>query len=596
MKFQKFAKILQKIEETSSRNAMIDQVAKLLQSLDKKEVAEAMYLMQGRVVPRFVSLEFNVAGKLMIRALAQVFGLSGEDINNSFKRLGDLGLVAEKNSKKKRSKLSVVDVYNQLYEIASLGGKDSQQGKIDGIADLIKMADSLSCRYIVRMTLGNLRLGFSDKSVLDALSIAAVGDKSKRPLLDKAYGARSDIGFIAEEVLTKGIESLGRIEIEPGVPLASMLCERESSVEKIFERGTAWIVQPKYDGLRCQIHFDAKGFRLQAEGGRQKQLIKGEKEKVRIFSRNLESLTKMFPDVVEAVSKLGVKSIILDTEAVGYNEKTEEFYPFQETIQRRRKYEVKRLASKIPVKVFAFDILYLDGKDLSELGLKKRLEILEKVIAKGGSQDVIEFAPSDEVTSPDIFEEKLEEYIERGIEGVIAKNPESKYEPGKRGFDWIKFKKSAKGYLVDNVDAVVLGYYSGRGARAKFGIGAILVGVLNKKSNKFESIAKVGTGIKDEEWGVIKKRLDKISAKKLPTDAEVSKGLKPHVCVKPEVVVVIDADEITKSPNHRAGFSKGKGYSLRFPRLKEFDRRDREAEDITTVDEIERLYKLQGKG
>lgn len=594
MKFKNFAKVLQTIESTSGRNEMIDQVADLLRKLDKQEISEAMYLIQGRVVPRFVSLEFNVANKLMMRALAKAFDTGVKEINNLFSKLGDLGLVAEKKSKLKKSTLDVMGVYKRLFDIASLGGKDSQQGKIDGIADLIKAADSLSCRYIVRMTLGNLRLGFSDKSVLDALSIAAVGDKSKRILLDKAYGARSDIGFISEEVLSKGINSLKKINVEVGFPIAAMLCEREGSIEEIFKRNSTWIVQPKYDGLRCQIHYDTKGFRLKVEGGKQKQLLEGEKEKVRIFSRNLENLTRMFPDVAEAVSKLGVRSIVLDSEAVGYDDKTGKSIPFQETIQRKRKYEVKKLSLSVPVRVFAFDIMYLNGKDLSEVALKERLDILQKVISKKRDQKVIEFAQSDNVEDTDTFEEKFKEYVVKGIEGVVAKNSDSSYEPGKRGFDWIKFKKSAKGYLVDNVDAVVLGYYHGRGARAKFGIGAILVGVLNKENKNFESIAKVGTGIKDDEWKIIKKRLDSISVEKVPSEVEVSSVLKPDVLVKPEVVVVVDADEITKSPSHKAGFRKGKGYSLRFPRLKEFDRKDKTADNITTVVEIERLYKLQG--
>lgn len=591
MQFQDFAKTLQKIEETSGRNEMIDLVANLLKQLEKKEVAEAMYLMLGRVVPKFVAFEFNVARKLMMRALAKAFDTPLEVITSSFGKLGDLGLVGEAKSKRKSSPLKVLEVYQQLCEVASLGGADSQRGKVSGIADLIKSCDSLSVRYVIRMILGNLRLGLSDKSILDALSIASVGDKSKRKLLDRAYGARSDIGLIAEQVLTNGIESVEKMHIVPGIPVAAMLCERESSIDKIYKRGERWVVQPKYDGLRCQIHYNAKGFRQEALDDAQKHLLGKEKEKARIFSRNLENLTHMFPDVTEAVRKLGVESIILDSEAVGYDSKTGELFPFQETIQRKRKYEVKKMVKAVPVCIFAFDVLSLNGKDLSEQTLEERLKVLKEVIRKGTDQKIIEFTQSDLACDPDVFAEKFEEHVEKGIEGVVAKSPEGQYEPGKRGFDWIKFKKSAKGYLIDNVDAVVLGYYRGRGARAKFGIGAILVGVLNKKTNKFESIAKVGTGIKDEEWGVIKKRLDSIAIDKVPSNVDVAKELEPDVIVKPEVVVVVDADEITKSPNHRAGFVEGKGYSLRFPRLKEFDRKDKGPEDITTVSEIERMSK-----
>lgn len=574
---------------------MIEILARLLKSLEKDEIAETLYLMQGRVVPRFIPLEFNVARRLIMRSLAEAFLLEAETIEDSFKELGDLGLVVEKLQKSTKSSLTIKEVYQLLYDIAILGGTGSQEAKVGKIADLIKSCDSVSSKYVIRMILGNLRLGLSDKSALDALSIASVGDKSYREVLDKAYGARSDIGFIAEEIFMKGIEVLEDIKFVAGVPIASMLCERESTIKKIMERGDEWIVQPKYDGLRCQIHYDRSGFKGVSYQISQGELLECGLENARIFSRNLENLTNMFPDIVKAIEKLGIDSVILDSEAVGYDHKTKEFIPFQETIQRKRKYKIAELAKEVPIKVFAFDILYLDNKDLSELELNERLKILEKILKHGKTEDIIEFTPSRKVRSVESFEEIFEEYVALGVEGIVAKLPASLYEPGKRGFDWIKFKKSAKGHLIDNVDAVVLGYYKGRGARAKFGIGAILIGVLNKGNGNFESIAKVGTGIKDEEWGRIRKRLDDISQKKKPSIVDVAKMLQPDVWVRPEVVVVVDADEVTKSPNHKAGFSKGKGYSLRFPRLKEFDRKDKASEDVTTVKEIGDMFKLQYK-
>jgi DNA ligase-1 len=593
MQFSKFSKILQQLEKTSSRNEMTSIAVNLLKSLSKDEVAEAMYLMQGRVVPRFVALEFNVAGKLMIQAIAKAFETSIKNVTKSSKKVGDLGIVCEKLNKKKSSSISVIDVYNKLYKIASFGGSGSQEAKVTSIADLITSLDNLSSKYIARIIIGNLRLGLSDKTILDALSVLRTGDKSKRELLDKAYGARGDIGFIAEEVVSRGLKSIENINVEPGIPIASMNCEREETIKKILERmdGKA-ILQPKYDGLRAQVHFSEKEFKIANFIRKsQKEFLKS-KENVRIFSRNMEDLTSMFPDVQSAMKKFKVRSIILDCEAVGLDPKTKEYIPFQETIQRKRKYDVKKVAKDIPVKLFAFDLLYINGKDMSGLALKKRLESLEKILKKS-KQDVIEFAPSDVVTKEKEFKKILSKYITTGLEGVIAKDINEKYYPGKRGFEWIKFKKSAAGHLIDEVDTVALGYYRGRGARAKFGIGAILIGVLNKREGKFESIAKVGTGIKDEEWPKFKKRLDKISTDESPKNVSVSKELETDVWVSPEVVIVVEADEITKSPNHKAGFSEGKGYSLRFPRLKEFDRKDKSAKDITSVGEIKKMYKMQ---
>jgi DNA ligase-1 len=574
---------------------MTELLVRLLKAFKKSEVAEAMYLMQGRVVPRFIDLEFNVAGKLMIKAIAKAFKKSVEDVNSLFSKLGDLGIVCEKINGRKSSKHSIMDVYKKLYEVASLEGTGSQEGKISKISDILKVSDSLSSKYIVRIVIGNLRLGLSDKTVLDALSFIIAGDKSTREILDKAYGARSDIGFLAEEVIDKGIKVLKKVTITPGVPIASMNCEREDTIEKILKRMEKTILQPKYDGLRTQVHFSRKGFRkLEVVIKDQKKLFGTKTGVVRIYSRNLENLTRMFPDVAEIMSKFRVESIIFDSEAVGYDPKGKGYIPFQETIQRRRKYDIKKIAKSVPIKLFAFDILYLNGRDLSDLALTKRLDILKKVI-KRSKQDIVEFAPSDDVKEVKEFETISRRYIKGGLEGVIAKSPEGKYYPGKRSLEWIKFKKSAAGHLVDDIDTVVLGYYKGRGARARFGIGAMLVGVLNKRRSKFESIAKVGTGIKDDEWKNIKSTLDKLQTKQIPRNVNVDKGLIPDVWVNPKIVTVVAADEITLSPSHKAGFSKGKGYSLRFPRLKEFNRKDKGAEDITTVNEIRKMYKMQGR-
>ncbi|MDD3647200.1 MAG: ATP-dependent DNA ligase [Candidatus Dojkabacteria bacterium] len=592
MKFQQFSKILNRIEATSSRNDMTDLLVDMLKNLSKGEVDEALYLMQGRVVPRFIPLEFNVARKLMIRALSQAFRVGTDEIQEQFNELGDLGLVAQKRIEKQASDITILDVYQQLKDMALVEGKDSQQIKLAKISDLIKICDHLSGRYVTRMILGNLRLGVSDKSILDALSILAVGNKSKREALDKAYGVRNDIALIAGEVISKGIAGLDKITVLPGVPVASMLCEREATLGKILERIPKPIVQPKYDGLRAQIHYDQKGLSIEDSSvGRQHHMLANKGSNVAIYSRNLEALTNMFPDVVADVAKLGVKSLVLDGEIIAYDESTDQFLPFQETIQRRRKHDIGKKLTQVPVRLYVYDILYLDGRDLLDEYFQDRNDILENIIKRRKGEGLVFLTPSVNVNKLKGIESTFYKYVEEGLEGIIVKNPKSLYLPAKRGYDWIKYKKSSKGYVVDTVDAVVLGYYKGRGSRSKFGIGALLIGILDKKRKTFQSIAKVGTGIKDEEWIKFRKRLDGISLGKKPTEVEVLKNLEPDVWVEPRVVVEVESDEITRSPNHMAGFDGEMGYSLRFPRLKLFDRIDKTPERITTVKEIEKWYK-----
>jgi len=187
------------------------------------------------------------------------------------------------------------------------------------------------------------------------------------------------------------------------------------------------------------------------------------------------------------------------------------------------------------------------------------------------------------------MKEIFENYVKKGLEGIILKNPEAVYQPGKRGFDWIKYKKSSKGYVVDTIDAVVMGYYSGRGVRSKFGIGAILIVIYNEKRDKFETIAKVGTGIKDDDFIKIKKRLDELQTEQMPEDYDVVKLLKPDKWVLPEIVCTVEADEITKSKNHTAGAENGVGFSLRFPRLIEFERIDKKGKETNSVEEIKNM-------
>lgn len=592
MKFSEFAKKLNKIEKTDSRNDMTDLVVQMLNNLSEEEVAEAMYLTQGRVAPKYVDLEFNIASKLMQKSITVAFGKDENKVKEEYDSSGDLGLVAEKLCEKKSSKVKLMEVFTRLKEVASFEGEGSQDAKIDTFADLLNDVDRLSARYLVRIVLGNLRLGLSDKTVLDALSIYAVGDKSKREVFDKAFGARNDLGSIAELLVKKGLERVEKIKIVPGFPIAPMLCEREDTIDKIFERMNKVAMQPKYDGLRCQLHFESDGFEKRKEMSvQQNGLFKKEDEKVRVFSRNLETLSDMFPDIKKGAQLLGCKSFILDGEIIGWDENTGSFMPFQWTIQRRRKYKVKDTKSKVPVRLFVFDILYLDGKDLTQLPLIERLTKLENIIDLSKTKK-LQVTPTDYFEDEQEGKDKFHLYINKDLEGIIAKDPNSKYELGKRSLEWIKFKRAAQQGLADTIDCVVLGYYYGRGTRAKFGIGAILVGVLNKKAEAYVSIAKVGTGIKDEQWSNIKNRLDSIKVSSRPKNYKVADEVQCDVWVEPDVVVEVEADEITRSEVH-ATDKDGKGYSLRFPRLKVFDRADKSAREVTSLSEIEKLFNLK---
>ncbi len=298
----------------------------------------------------------------------------------------------------------------------------------------------------------------------------------------------------------------------------------------------------------------------------------------------------MFPDIIEGVLKqIKADSIILDSEGLAYNPESEEFLPFQETTKRRRRHGIEDAAKTLPLKAFVFDIMYINGKSLVDTPLSERLQIMAKAI--DGDEVLIE-QPGIFMNDAAKMDAMLQDALTKGLEGLIVKRPDSLYEAGARNFNWIKLKRHSSGELKDTIDCVILGYIFGRGKRADFGAGALLVGVYDKEKDEFVTVSKIGTGLTDEEWREIHRRADKIKVDHKP--ARVNAVMEPSVWIKPEIVIEVLADEITKSPTHTAGKTDTEpGYALRFPRLVKFRDADKRAEDSTTVSELVKMYSAQ---
>jgi DNA ligase-1 len=393
-----------------------------------------------------------------------------------------------------------------------------------------------------------------------------------RPPIERAYNVCSDLGQVARVFKAEGVDALVKIQVEVGNPVRMALAERAKNAEDIVTRLGKCAIENKYDGLRCQVHKQG--------------------DAVRIFSRNLEETTTMFTDIVEGIRKqIKARTAILEGEALSYDPETGEFHPFQVTMQRKRKYDLEEMTVKFPLRLVAFDLLYFDGKDFTGQAYSKRHATLESIIAPGERVEI-----SQHLVTQDAKE--IEKYfmsaITSGLEGIMAKRLDSKYQAGARNFNWIKLKRSYQGHLSDTVDGVVVGYLRGRGMRARFGIGALLVAVYDDRQDKFATIAKIGTGFSDTEWPKMRALLDKIAVERQP--ARVEAVLTPDVWVEPKYVIEMQADEITRSPIHTAGkVGDEPGYALRFPRVVGFVRTDRKAEDATTVKEILKMFEKQGK-
>ncbi|MBI4036178.1 ATP-dependent DNA ligase [Candidatus Daviesbacteria bacterium] len=576
MLFSKLSQYFEHLEETSSRLALIDILTELFSQVEFNEIGHVSYLIQGRVGPFFEPLEIGMSEKLVAASIARAYEIDREEVLKEYGMVGDLGLVALRLSKKSKGKsksdLSVNEVFETLRNIAKMTGEGTVEKKVSTLSELLSKVESVGAKHLVRIPLGVSRLGIGDPTILDAFAKLKLGDKSKRKLLEGAYNKTSDLGLIGETLWSKGLEGIEKLDVTVGRPIRSQLAERLPTTEKVIEKLGVVNAQRKLDGFRVQVHKDGAN--------------------VRLFSRNLEETTPMFPEIVEGAKKqIKAKTAILDSEAIGFNPTSDEFLPFQETTQRRRKYEIDEMAKKIPLKAFCFDILYKDGKSLIDLELKDRLEILEKTV---GSGDTLLVERGEMIDKADKLQTMLDDAISKGLEGLVVKRPDSKYEAGARNFNWVKLKRHSAGELKDTIDCVILGYIFGRGKRVEFGAGALLVGVYDKNKDEFVTVSKIGTGLTDEEWREIHKRADKIKVDQKP--ARVNSILIPSVWISPEIVIEVLADEITRSPVHTAGKQGTEpGYALRFPRLVKFRGEDKKVEDATSVKELIEMYQTQGK-
>ncbi|MBI2611453.1 ATP-dependent DNA ligase [Candidatus Gottesmanbacteria bacterium] len=601
MTFHEFSTYLENLEKTSLRNSMTEILARMFAHANAKEIGKLCYLLQGRVVPLFEPIEFGIADRMMIRAIAKGLEIDSEVVSREFKKEGDLGKAAEKIKNQPRlnrgqkskvkstnQNLKIKDVYDVFYEVAKSGGDGSQEKKIQLIGDLIQKADPLSCRYIVRIPLGKLRLGFSDMTILDSLSWMLSKSKSLRPTIEKAYNVRPDLGYIAERLKEKGIKGVKNITPTLGTPILMARANRLASSKDILTKIGKCAVEAKYDGLRLQVHY---------------RKIKNDSY-IRLFSRNLEDLTPMFPDIVSAVKEqLTVYEAIFEGEVVAYNPKTGVNVAFQQTMQRRRKYNIQEKSVEIPVKLFVYELLYSQGKNYIHEPYTLRKESLKRIIKRGKT---ILYAQETVTSSEKEIDELFRASVKQGFEGIIAKRLTGVYQAGVRGWNWIKFKRAMSKKLTDTFDVLVMGYTKGEGKRTIFGVGQFLTGVYDEKKEKFVTISKIGTGLTDDKFRELKRRIDKLETKEKPKEYEVDKLLEADVWLRPSLVVEVAADEITRSQIHTAGIVlvpsksgsafevKTPGYALRFPRLERF-RDDKKPTDVTSIAEVEEMYKLQGK-
>ncbi len=566
--FGKFADLCSRLEGISSNTKLRDEIAGFFKGLDKSSVRPASYFLLGRIGPKYEDIDLGLGSKSVIPILAGAFDEEESKVKSMFSKEGDLGTVAGKLSGRKRSSLTLKDVYDGLWKVKSAEGKGSRKRKEELLAGLISDASAVEAKYIVRIALSSLRLGVGEKTVIDAFAIAFTGDKDNKGKIEDGYDVCTDIGKLGESLARNGMKGVRRFTISLGRPVQSMLAQRVDEVSDILEKlkdDDGFAAEEKYDGERVQIHKDG--------------------DDVTLFSRRLEDISGQYPDVIEYAKKaVKPKQVVLDGEIVAYRKGR--FLSFQKLMERRRKYDVESYRKKVPVVVFVFDILYKNGRSLLKRPYPERREMLESSLKRSNK---IRAAGRKVAEDFKVIKKFFRDCVDKGLEGIIVKSTAKKsvYQPGSRGWLWIKWKKEYAEGMQESFDLVVIGSFHGRGKR-KGVFGALLCAVYNKDNDRFESFTKVGTGFTDEKLESISKALKKHATDDKPKDVSIKKRMRPDRYYEPKMVVEVMGAEITRSPSHAAGEKGGKGLALRFPRFTRV-RKDKGPRDATTVKEVSSL-------
>ena len=579
MDFADIAITFDRLESTSARLEMTDILAEFFSRCPAKELRSIIYLSQGKLHPDFYGVELGMADKLVLKAISLTSGKPDAVVEELWLKTGDPGQVAEQLITKKKQMtlfsepLTLDRVIKSLTLIETAEGKDSQDRKMKHLASLLHDSGPLEARYLCRIVTGRMRVGASTMTILDALAIT-YATKENRPEIERAFNVTCDLGLVAETLATDGMEGISKIKVTVGDPVKVMLAERLPSIAEVVEKmGGECAIEYKYDGIRAQVHIG--------------------KDSVKIYSRRLEDLTPNFPDIAEAVKAhfKGTEAII-EGECVAVDSETGYMQSFQEVTHRRRKHGMSDAVKEIPVRIFMFDILYVDGKDMTNVPYLQRREAIKEWF---DISDNVQMSTMRIVHSVQEAEDFFEDAVNARCEGVMAKSiaDTSIYRAGSRGFLWIKYKKDYQESLTDSFDLTVVGAFYGMGKRAgKYG--ALLMATYDPETGRYGTVCKLGTGFDDAFLDNLPNLLDMYKSPEIPQSLDAK--MQPDVWFQPAVVLEVVAAEITLSPNHTAGLGVLKedtGIGIRFPRFTGRVRDDKGPDQCTTVQEIIEMYEMQ---
>ncbi len=560
MRYEKLAKVYDELSGTSKRLEKIDILSKFLEEVNEKD-SDVMYLLEGGVYPAYDERKIGISNQLAIKSISKSTGTDPKKVVLEWKKIGDLGEVAKILTKGKKQMtlashvLTTQKVIENLRKLTEFEGKGTVEKKLSLITELLTSASPIEALYLVRTLIGDLRIGVQESTIKYAMLKAFFkNDKEYEEDLQKAIDRSNDLKEVFESAKTGDVKELEKINLEVGKPIKAMLAQKAKDVDDAFSHlGIPMAIEYKYDGFRLLIH--KKG------------------NKVTLFTRSLENVTKQFPEVEKYVKEfITGDSFILDSEAVGYDKKTKKYTDFQAISQRiKRKYDIKKLSEKLPIEVNVFDVLFYNGKPELEKPFKERRKIIEKII-KSHPYKLIT-SKYMETGEKKVVEEFYKKALKDNQEGIMMKNLDAPYKPGRRVGNMLKLKPD-----TSELDLVITGAEWGAGKRAGWLSSFILS---CRKENEFLEIGKVGTGVAEKETEDNKITFENLTKLLTPL---ITKEKGKEVQIKPKIVVTVTYQEIQKSPTYKSG------WALRFPRITVL-REDRGTGDIATLEEIEEDFK-----
>ena len=565
MDYSTLADIYEKLESVASKLAKTDILAELLKETSSNDLEKVVLLLQGRVFPTYSEFDLGVATQMVIKAISKATGIKNDSIEELFKKTGDLGLSVEKAIGKKqqatlsKKKLTIDHVSENLQKLATITGEGSQDRKLNLISELIVSASQKEARYIIRTILQDLRVGVAEGIIRDSIVKAFLlgkehskEEKEKASeAVDYAWNVIADFGEVARLAKEKGIKGLKKVRMQIGRPFNVMLGEKAESIEEIVKDFGKVAAEFKYDGMRA--------------------IIQKKGDKVWVFTRRLENVTKQFPDLVKVV-KEGVKAdeFIVEGEALGIDRKTHMPLPFQVLSQRiQRKYEIDKAIEEIPVQLNLFDIIYLDGKMLIDKPFKERRKVLEKIVKNiPGKLQLSRQIITDNVKELEKF---YKEALDARQEGLMLKVLDTLYTFGRHVGTMYKIKST-----LEPLDAIIIGATWGEGARTSW-LTSFLLAVKDEETGKLVECGMASTGFSEAEFDQITKLLKPLIMHEKGKAVEV----------KPKIIIEVGYQEIQKSTNYSSG------YALRFPTFNRF--RYMEKSEPDTLERLKRLYNSQGR-